>query len=72
MTALLQALIGIMTALLQALITFLILVVFAIVIMSLVWVLRSVDEGEYKKAIITSIFAIILTILMFTGMAIAF
>lgn len=58
--------------LLQATILFLILAVFVILIMSLVGVLASIDEGDYKKAIITSIFAIILTIIMFTGMAIAF
>lgn len=57
---------------LQATILFLIFVVFTILIMSLIGVLASIDGGEYKKAIITAIFAIILTIIMFTGMAIAF
>ena len=58
--------------LLQALITFLIFVVFVIVIMSLVGVLCSIDEGDYKKAIIASIFAVILTIIALAGMLAAF
>ena len=58
--------------LLQATILFLILAVFVILIMSLIGVLCSIDEGEYKKAIITSIFAIILTIIMSALMSAVF
>lgn len=57
---------------LQTLITFLILVVFVVIVMALIWILWHIGEGEYKKAIITSIFAVILTIIMLTGIAIAF
>lgn len=72
MTALLQALIGIMTALLQALITFLILAVLVIVIMALIAILWHIDEGKYKKAIIAAIFVMILTIIVFAGILITF
>lgn len=58
--------------LLQALIAAFIMTVFAMAIMSLIGVICFIDEGDYKKAIITSIFAVILTIIAFAGILVAF
>lgn len=60
-----------MTAL-QAFITFLSMAVLTMVVVSLIAILCDIDEGDYKKAIITSIFAIILTIIAFAGMSAVF
>lgn len=60
-----------MTAL-QAFITFLGMAVFTMVVVALIVILRDIDEGDYKKAIITSIFAVILTIIAFAGILVAF
>lgn len=57
---------------LQTLIAFLILVVFVIIVMALICILWHIIESEYKKAAITSIFAVVLTIIMLTGIVIAF
>lgn len=59
-------------ALLQALIAAFIMTVFAMAIMSLIGVLCFIDEGDYRKAIITSIFAVVLTIIAFAGILVAF
>ena len=58
--------------LIQALIVALTMGVFMIAIMGLIGVLCFIDEGDYKKAIITSIFSVILTIIALAGMLAAF
>ena len=57
---------------LRAIILSIIFGVFVIVFMSLIWVLWFIGEGEYKKAIIRSIFAVILTIIALAGILVAF
>ena len=57
---------------LQIILLLFIFIVFAMIGMALFEILWCIDDGEYKKALIVSIFAVILTIIVFAAILVAF
>ena len=57
---------------LQIILLLFIFIVFAMIGMALFEILDCVDDGEYKKALIASIFAVILTIIVLAVILSAF
>ena len=57
---------------LQIIILLFIFFVFAMIGMALFEILWCIDDGEYKKALIMAIFAVILTIIVFAAISVAF
>lgn len=57
---------------LQIILLLFIFIVFAMIGMALFEILWCIDDGEYKKALIVAIFAVILTIIVFAAILVAF
>lgn len=57
---------------LQIILLLFIFIVFAMIGMALFEILDCIDDGEYKKALIAAIFAVILTIIVFAAILVAF
>lgn len=57
---------------LQIILLLFIFIVFAMIGMALFEILCCIDNGDYKKALIAAIFAVILTIIAFAGILAAF
>ena len=57
---------------LQTILLLFIFIVFAMIGMALFEILDCIDKGEYKKALIAAIFAVILAIIVFAGILVAF